>query len=496
MSTLSQLGVPRLRLLVLTATMAACALTPAQAPAAQIFVTAEADAYTSAAAPTTNYGTINWMHATPIPLQANYVRFKVQNLTGQVTKATLQLYSRTSSSEGLSIYTVSNAWDERTITHQLRPTIPATAFATTGAITEWVRNYADVTSAVSGNGTISLALLARSSTDVRLASQEAGVNAAARLIIDTSEVTGPPPPPPPPPPPGSVLPYDVASPWNTPIPSVVAQDPKSATYINAIVDNDLPLTSDPDQYTIPVYYFDDQTPLRTVALGGYYSTYDAGDNSRVGYGQAPTISGIPIPDSATASAGTDEQIVIWNPTSGVQYTFLQFAKNARGNYTATNGNRYHTTAGYYGRFADGMTGRGAGMPYLAGLVRPWEIEQGHIDHALAFAYGSPSSAFVWPASKSDGVGFLGTDVPEGARLQLDPTLTDADFTALGLSAPAKVIAKALQQYGMYVVDNGGSSKIYLEDRITAGWDSSITRNLVSNIPLAKFRVVAAPAAPG
>jgi hypothetical protein len=148
-----------------------------------------------------------------------------------------------------------------------------------------------------------------------------------------------------------------------------------------------------------------------------------------------------------------------------------------------------------GRFADGGAGRGAGTPYFAGLVRKWEVDQGHIDHALAFAYKSPAHEYRYPASKSDGGGVTGTDLPEGSRLQLDPSLTDADFSAWGLSAPAKTIARAMQTYGMYVIDNSGSSKIYLEDRKTAGWDSSIDRNLVSKIPWSKFRVVSAPAAP-
>ena len=45
---------------------------------------------------------------------------------------------------------------------------------------------------------------------------------------------------------------------------------------------------------------------------------------------------------------------------------------------------------------------------------------------------------------------------------------------------------------MYVIDHSGSSKIYLEDRLTAKWGSDITRDLVRGIPWSAFRVVAAP----
>ena len=48
---------------------------------------------------------------------------------------------------------------------------------------------------------------------------------------------------------------------------------------------------------------------------------------------------------------------------------------------------------------------------------------------------------------------------------------------------------------MYVIDHSGSSKIYLEDRLTAKWGSDINRDLVRGIPWSAFRVVAAPPAP-
>jgi len=291
---------------------------------------------------------------------------------------------------------------------------------------------------------------------------------------------------------GQVRPYDVASPWNTPIAGGVSVLANSARYVGAIVDNNLPLTSDPDQYALPVYHFDSSTPRRTVKFSGSFSAYDNGDSSRVTPGYGATVTGIPIPDGALQSDGSDGQIVFWDPAAGVEYSFWQFARNSDGTYSATNGNRYHTTAGYYGRFADGKAGRGAGTPYAAGLVRGWEIAQGRIEHALAFAYKSPASAIVYPATKSDGAGVTGTDAPEGTRFQLDPSLTEADFSAWGLAPEAKIIARALQRYGMYVIDNSGSSKIYLEDRLTAKWHAGITRNLTAKIPLSKFRAIAAP----
>ncbi len=315
-------------------------------------------------------------------------------------------------------------------------------------------------------------------------------------------------------------PYEADSPWNTPIPQNPTLDANSSKYMQAIADNNLPITSDCDQYALPIYLFDDSTPRQAVQLReGYWQSYDQGDDIRGAHGYEPVIQNVPIPPDAAQSAGSDGQIIFWNPATGEQWEFWQWrngqstdpngidAETGRSNYTtlpglhvATNAIRYHTkdltrTYKYRGRLNGGGGGRGAGTPYLAGTIRPWEMAQGRIDHALAFAYAYPASGHVYPATKSDGAGVTGVDVPEGARLQLDPSITDAQMTAWGLSANAKIIARAMQTYGMYVIDNSGSSKIYLEDRLTAKWDASYTRDLVSKIPWSAFRVVAPPTAP-
>jgi hypothetical protein len=229
-----------------------------------------------------------------------------------------------------------------------------------------------------------------------------------------------------------------------------------------------------------------------VRLSGYFSAYDAGDKSRVGHGQAPVIDEIPVPDGAEPSDGSDGHIVIWDPTTNTEYGFWQWSQSEDGTARATNGYRYSLGSTSEGRFADGLSGRGAGTPYLAGLVRRWEIDQGRIDHALAFGYDSPSPDYVYPATKSDGAGVRGADLPEGTRLQLNPNLSEADLRSMGLSDEALIIARALQSYGMYVVDNSGSSKIYLEDRKTAGWPPWVNRDMLQSLPWDEFRIVAPP----
>ena len=128
-------------------------------------------------------------------------------------------------------------------------------------------------------------------------------------------------------------------------------------------------------------------------------------------------------------------------------------------------------------------------------MRPCELRRGRIDHALAFAYNFPSPAHVYPATKSDGSGDRAADMPEGTRMQLDPSLTAQRLREMGCRGPCLTIARALQRYGMYVIDNSGRPKVILEYVDTARWRGFVDAETVSPIPLSAFRVLR-PCRPG
>jgi hypothetical protein len=459
---------------------------------------------------------------------------------------------------------------------------------------------------------------------------------------------------------GNCRPFPANSPWNTSIPSNVAVDPLSSTYINRIQARDLPLTSDPDQYTFPVYISDASSPLENVYMYRQWTTQGTSDSSTTHFGWQYNdraikftgnvsngsatitgvssftglvagmlindITGLPTPliptctrivslnpgggslvvdQSATgsksalslgqsnsigcdqdgnhvpltagatwqnvaiptgsskypkgvkASVGTDSHMIIWDTSKGIEYEFWRFGErfpaiiDSSGNYAGggryikyfpsslppnspppvtlqkavaeypdnadspwnvfaggTQANPYPSNAKYNAwdggntytndpnHYGAGVGTRASYNPGLAGLVRPWEIAQGHIDHALSFAYHQPAGNFRWPAVGGFEAGLAGTDLPLGARIQLNPALSQSQIQGLGCTGPCLIIAQALQKYGMYVTDNSNSSKIYLEERTTAGWDSSYSRSLVSPLTpgnsWSNFRVVAAP----
>jgi len=278
--------------------------------------------------------------------------------------------------------------------------------------------------------------------------------------------------------------YSAASPWNTKIASSPAYDPQSDYYITGLTDL---FGVDPTQYAFPVYEVTSSTPQRTVYLSGAFSNVTDNDTRVIWQGGGSVT--VPIPAGAAQSAGTDGNIIFWNRQTGDEWGFFRASDSGNGTWQATNG--YHYNTGWDGvpsANSSTFVSRGLGGPYLAGLVRPCEIDQGQIDHAIAFAYDNPSADFVYPAIKSNGSG-SGPALPEGARLQLDPKLGDSQIRVWGCTGNCLIIAHALQQYGMIVVDRSSHPKIYAEYEATAHWNGRVTAATVSAIPYSAFKVL-------
>jgi 3-phytase len=295
-------------------------------------------------------------------------------------------------------------------------------------------------------------------------------------------------------------PYAGSSPWNTPIGATPAYDPDSDLHVSALAGR---LSSDPTQYTYPVYYVTSTTPLQAVRFTGWYSNVTNGGQTLTNERAGENIDSVllPLPPEAEPAAGSDAQIVLVDPVTGDEWGASHLERDADGNLSAWNVYHYNTAwSGVppYDASGDPFFARGAGVPYLTGLVRPCEIARGRIEHALAFAYDFPTDESIYPATKSDGNAWDGVedeldshpgDMPEGTRLQLDPALTPADLQALGCTGPCLTIARALQEYGMYVIDNSRRPKVMLEYEGTARWNGLIDSTTVEPIPLSAFKVL-------
>jgi hypothetical protein len=197
-----------------------------------------------------------------------------------------------------------------------------------------------------------------------------------------------------------------------------------------------------------------------------------------------------MPTNATQSPDTDGHLMIVDDSTGCEYDFFAAKKATDGSWSA-----YGTATFKNGMYASHSPWavRASGVALGAGLIRASEVQAGVIPHALAIALpNTDSSTYVSPATHSDGRTAGG--IPMGARLQLNPS-----FDISTLPADQRVIAKALQTYGAYVVETSGAVALYAQNTISTGsyryptsWSSGLTSG---STLLRNMRVVSAPALP-
>lgn len=290
--------------------------------------------------------------------------------------------------------------------------------------------------------------------------------------------------------------YSPSSPFNQKVPADTPVDTQSAAYVAKLA-TARPLLLNLRQYSGTVFIAD-------ATAARYDVSIPCGQDWEIGVSK---IRDVPIPawaeparddpneaapEGCGEASGQDNHMVILDLQERCEYDFWQMRLEG-GRWVASFGNAISLDAD--GVYPHGMSTRGSGLAFLGGHIWPDELQSGHIGHALVFAYphtraGGPAP----PATDSDGESRASDALPEGARLQLDPAL---DLDAIGLTGYERTIARALQEYGMFLVDNGGESGIglYIIDPSSVAGDpyAGLLPDedfpVLAGIPLDRFRVL-------
>lgn len=267
------------------------------------------------------------------------------------------------------------------------------------------------------------------------------------------------------------------------------------------------------RWTIPIYEVDASTPRRRV-----HRRYHAGSggsfarslaylhaNHPMGHGRdfaADAQAGlIPIPDRARADPEDDSHMAIVDREGGWIWDMWAARLRPDGEWECNSGMKYRADgSGVFDRaeFAvhDGESihphgpARAAGVPILAGTIMHDDVTSGRIAHKLAFATQcSAFRRFVHPpACWTDGGWAQG--LPEGAVVQLDPGI---DLEKYALSPAAKVVARALQDYGAVNVDVCGGHSLYGEglygDPRGRTWEGLLEEDALVGLGFENFRVL-------
>ena len=257
-------------------------------------------------------------------------------------------------------------------------------------------------------------------------------------------------------------------------------DPRSRTYVQGMVDRDLVVSL--RRWTVPVWFASPRTPRYDVSLtSAWFSRID-------------TLTSVPIPNAAKPDPEADGHMTVVDQKNGCVYD-LYHARRSGDGWTARWANALPISSA--GVYPDGLGTRASGFSAGAGLIWPAELERGHIDHALVFAYPlTKGNAYVSPATHPDGKSTDLAALPMGARVRLDPTL---DLSTLGLSRSERVIARALQEYGMVLGDTSGGFTLYAASPLTMSSDpyqklfhTSSDWAALSRIPLNRLQVIELP----
>ena len=178
-------------------TAALVALTAPGATAAVVTVTPTADTYVSETNPGTNYGTATTVTVDRTPKARSFTKFTVSGLTDPVASATLRLHVASnggSKNAGSLQLTSDTTWSETGLTWANQPAIDGATIATVGkvAASTWVE--LDVTAAITGNGTYSIAGVSTNADEAIFDSRESAN--APELVITTAAPTPTPTPTP------------------------------------------------------------------------------------------------------------------------------------------------------------------------------------------------------------------------------------------------------------------------------------------------------------
>lgn len=249
-------------------------------------------------------------------------------------------------------------------------------------------------------------------------------------------------------------PFSSTSPFNTVVSAKPKIDPKSSAMV-AQATRHGQVYAGLYEFGIPIYTATAGTPR-----------YDVSCSMNGTWGFCPlTSQKLPIPDGAVPQYGSDGAMVVIDSTNN---TVAEYWRAWR------SGSRWGASFGAVNSLSGsgwGGSSTGSGASRLGGVVRVSEISAGSINHALVVQSDNVcSKVYRKPAIKTDGTSTRSDCLPEGARLQLDPSINLSSVQ--GLTKGERAVAQALQTYGAYVIDYGGSPLSISFERASDGsWSS-------------------------
>src|SRR3989344_986324 len=274
--------------------------------------------------------------------------------------------------------------------------------------------------------------------------------------------------------------------WNTPFPVNAPIDSRNAEYIadsqnSSHTQNFLGFTAAPGNtqaFGLALYWGQASDPLYTLTDEKHFTSAN------------PVQVHIPL--GAQPQSGSDGEIAVFDLSTN------QVIEMSGASFDGTN---WHigATLDRYMLSSNGLDSRVAGandsrnhghrgVPPSARGVRLDEVRAGAIRHRLEcywWATGTQTVNHYWPMAGDEGS--KGGIVPEGTVIRIKPSV---NLASRRLSAPALVIAKALQDYGCMIEDNSGAGNRLKLERNESAWQSiGIREDSLAPIPWSDWEFI-------
>jgi dienelactone hydrolase len=213
-------------------------------------------------------------------------------------------------------------------------------------------------------------------------------------------------------------------------------------------------------WSTPLYVVGPDQPRVQVKIDSKHSRYSAEDQ---GY-MAQDFADVPLPADATSAdppesplsqQWIDHELIVYQPSTDTAWELYHLLKDSNGQWWATAGGKISNVSHNMGNYDPWPSGTPHGMtgyavPMLVGLQRLEELQRGTIDHVVGVSIPHPmKGVFRSPGLSTDGEWTVPDAVPEGTRFRLP---ADLNVDALPLTPYAKMVAKAIQNHGLVVVD--------------------------------------------
>ena len=191
----------------------------------------------------------------------------------------------------------------------------------------------------------------------------------------------------------------------------------------------------------------------------------------------------PVPLDAPVEGGsgsTGDRHVLVLQQGSCQLYEMGVARRSGAGWTAFGGAKFDLTTGAL-RPLTWTSADAAGLPILPGLVRYDEVAAGAIRHAIRVTFAQSQRGFILPATHFASSNNDPDLPPMGMRLRLS-----AGYDISGLTGQSRVIAQAMQHYGVIMADNG--SNWFFQGAPDPRWNDADLEQL-KRIPGSAFEVV-------